>query len=277
MQSMGDHPRDLDPRVVSMRAFDTRPREQAEWHAHPFHEFCLVAESPTNIGKSDRWIAARRDTLIHLPRGERHCFRNDGRQTPRFWVLHFVVSSKERRFEFLGQRGSQAGVWHLSEEQAIAFKTYFLRILREHSEPRVLHLEAEASWLGLLFVQIQRWTMNRGPTLPIHVQPSPELMHMWQLVSECVATPGTLGRRLRREVKNYDSLRRAFKREFGATPREIMRRLRLQHAKNLLLETSLTMKEIASRLGYTRQHEFARTFRRQAGQSPSSWRSSPAF
>ena len=61
----------------------------------------------------------------------------------------------------------------------------------------------------------------------------------------------------------------------GMSPRDMMLRLRLQHAKNLLLESSLTIKEIAERCGYVRQHEFARSFRQQTGVTPRAWRLQP--
>jgi transcriptional regulator GlxA family with amidase domain len=54
-----------------------------------------------------------------------------------------------------------------------------------------------------------------------------------------------------------------------------MLRLRLQHAKNLLLESTMSIKEIAQRCGYHRQHEFARAFRQQTGVAPTTWRLQP--
>jgi len=49
----------------------------------------------------------------------------------------------------------------------------------------------------------------------------------------------------------------------------------MQHAQNLLLESGLSIKEIAARTGYARQHEFARAFRQRVGLTPSEWRRSP--
>jgi two-component system response regulator YesN len=52
-------------------------------------------------------------------------------------------------------------------------------------------------------------------------------------------------------------------------------RTRIQIAKNLLLETPLSIKEIAEELGYMRQHEFSRAFHRVTGRSPTVWRETP--
>ena len=59
------------------------------------------------------------------------------------------------------------------------------------------------------------------------------------------------------------------------TPREMRQRLRIQQAKNLLLETSLSIKEISIRLGYPRQHEFTRDFHQHLGLAPTAWRADP--
>jgi hypothetical protein len=265
-------------RILSMRTFDSRPSQAAEWHAHRFHELCFAADRPTTIGRAGGECAARPDTLFHFPPGERHRYWNTPQQAPRFWVLHFVVGrSHHRRFPFLRGRGLDGGAWPLTAAQTSAFKTHFLRIFRENTEPRPLQGEAQAAWLHLLLVQIQRWAIDPALTVPVNEQPSPELMRMWQLVSECVGRPDELGRRVQSEVRNYDSLRHAFKRVFGSSPHDVLRKLRLQHAKNLLLETSLSIKEIADQLGYNRQHEFTRTFSRQTGLSPSGWRHNPGL
>ena len=259
-----------------MRAFDTRPLQRAEWHLHPVHELCLAADAPTTIGKAAGQIGVAANTLCFFPARERHCYWNDRAQAPRFWVIHFAAGrSGQARFPFLRARGADAGAWPLSDAQLTAFKTHFLRMLREHAEPRPLHLEAQAGWLQLLLVQIQRWAIDPKSTLPIPERLSPGLMRMWQLVNECVGAPDALARRLRQELPNHDSLRHAFKQTFGCSPHELRRKLRLQHAKNLLLETPLSIKEIAGQLGYSRQHEFARTFNRQTGLSPTGWRANP--
>ena len=49
----------------------------------------------------------------------------------------------------------------------------------------------------------------------------------------------------------------------------------MQQAKNLLLETPLSIKAVAAEVGYPEQHEFTRTFRRLVGVSPSRWRDNP--
>jgi len=65
--------------------------------------------------------------------------------------------------------------------------------------------------------------------------------------------------------------------DHGQLPsREMLLRLRMEQARNLLLESNLSIKEISERLGYARQHDFYRAFRQRIGCSPSAWRTRAA-
>ena len=103
---------------------------------------------------------------------------------------------------------------------------------------------------------------------------NPEVTRLWHLVNALAANPEEFLQQIHR-MPNYDSLRHSFKNAFGCSPREMLFRLRIQQAKNLLLETPLSVKEIADRVGYQRQHEFARAFKLEVGVSPSEWRTNP--
>ena len=150
----------------------------------------------------------------------------------------------------------------------------FLQMLNERIRPREFQTQAESAWLRLLLISVHRWvTGDTGDALtPDSV--SPELVRLWHLVNASVGQPAEFQEQIH-TLPNYDSLRHGFKRAFGCSPRDMMLRLRIQHAKNLLLETNLSIKEIADRSGYQRQHEFARAFRQHTGVAPTVWRAQP--
>jgi AraC-like DNA-binding protein len=78
-----------------------------------------------------------------------------------------------------------------------------------------------------------------------------------------------------RSFKSYDSFRYHFKKVYGESPRTVFDRARIDKAKRLLLDQSVTIKDLTRRFGYAHQHEFSRFFRKQTGTSPSEWRKSP--
>lgn len=67
-------------------------------------------------------------------------------------------------------------------------------------------------------------------------------------------------------------LQRAFKQSAGCTLGEHIRDVRLERARALLSGTSLMIKEIALRLGFSSQYGFTVAFQRGSGETPSAYR-----
>lgn len=65
---------------------------------------------------------------------------------------------------------------------------------------------------------------------------------------------------------------RQFKRATGMPPRTYQRRLRVEKAQQMMLESDLPIGEIAACVGYDTPHAFSRMFRALVGASPSEWR-----
>ena len=65
-------------------------------------------------------------------------------------------------------------------------------------------------------------------------------------------------------------LHRLFKRRFGETTYQMVARLQIEQAKELLLQ-GVPGPEIAERLGYTHQSHFSTRFRMATGNSPLRW------
>lgn len=68
------------------------------------------------------------------------------------------------------------------------------------------------------------------------------------------------------------TLMRLFRKHLGMTPSEYRERRRFEQARQMLLDTGLSLKEIAERLGYCSQLYFSTAFRRSAGMPPSEYR-----
>ncbi|MEQ2005293.1 MAG: helix-turn-helix transcriptional regulator [Limisphaerales bacterium] len=254
----------------------SKPCSFSDWHGHAFEEFSLCTGDRAMVGQGGKRIAVPANVLFYYRRGVTHGYWNDAVQSPRFWVLHFAADSPaQAEFDFL--RRDQDAFWTLSPGQVALFEDCYLKLFLEHTQPRRLREQAEATWLRLLFIEVQRWSESenaKGATPPSQAA-SPEVMQLWQLLNESVSEPGQLTQRLQAALPNYDSVRHAFKAAFGCSPKKMLLRLRIQQAKNLLLETRLSMKEIADLVGYPQQHEFTHTFSKMVGVSPTKWRENP--
>lgn len=65
---------------------------------------------------------------------------------------------------------------------------------------------------------------------------------------------------------------RMFKKTFNLTPWEYMLNLRMNHAKELLHNSTLRIKEIAEKAGYKNEFHFSKAFKQHAGVSPREYR-----
>ena len=73
---------------------------------------------------------------------------------------------------------------------------------------------------------------------------------------------------------NHSYLTRIFKKEKGESPLRLINSLRINDAKKLLLNRSLSIKEISEALGFSTQHYFSRIFKEYTGLTPKEYRAS---
>lgn len=67
-------------------------------------------------------------------------------------------------------------------------------------------------------------------------------------------------------------LSRAFRRSYGVTPGQYLREIRVERAKQLLKQPSLSIPQVAAALGFSDQSHLTRTFRRVTGTTPAAYR-----
>jgi AraC-like DNA-binding protein len=79
---------------------------------------------------------------------------------------------------------------------------------------------------------------------------------------------------LARELNvSYSSFRHTFHEHTGSSPHQYLLELRLIRARNLLMQTALSIKEIAQQAGFDDEHYFCRFFKMKTGGTPGQWRS----
>ncbi len=77
-------------------------------------------------------------------------------------------------------------------------------------------------------------------------------------------------------------LRRLFLKRVGSPPQQYLMKIRIEHARRLLDDTELSIREVTTRTGFNDPFYFSRTFRRLCGVSPRTFRcrlrqNSPAY
>lgn len=78
---------------------------------------------------------------------------------------------------------------------------------------------------------------------------------------------------LARELNvSYSSFRHTFQQHTGSSPHQYLLELRLVRARNLLTQTTQSVKEIAQHAGFEDEHYFCRYFKMKTGLTPGQWR-----
>lgn len=264
-----------ESKIISLRTFRNGPNEQCQWHTHPFFEFTLVSEGETTLWHGEREVAAKPRTFFLFVPGERHRFQNNSRQAFRTWVLHFLPGPELIQMKWLRETRAERRQVQLSETGAAEFKRIFVRIHLEHTSNGHWSGTATRAWLVLLLTSLERMIDDARVGPRISVVEDPGLLRLWEWVQEKALHSPDTSAALVDAIPGYEGLRHRFRRHFGMSPREMLLKSRMSLARHLLLETGLSIKEIASKLGYQRQHEFWRAFRKATGVSPSDWRNNP--
>jgi AraC family transcriptional regulator of adaptative response / methylphosphotriester-DNA alkyltransferase methyltransferase len=93
-----------------------------------------------------------------------------------------------------------------------------------------------------------------------------------RIVEEEFASELSLDDIARRVASSRRQLQRAYSEIGRTTFREHLARVRMAHAAEMLAAGSLTVREVARRVGYRQPAQFAKAFRRHVGVAPSDFR-----
>lgn len=236
----------------------------------------MFSDDTCSVGHNGRKYRTKSYTLFLHRRGESHGFWNSSAEAPDLWVIHYAVhDSFYTELPSLISDAPESRMWRLSQAEAAEFRSLFAKISVEAGRSRQEANVLSSAWLQVLLGCLQRWK-SRDPAESFVLHDlEPDLLELWKTINDMVPQPFSSIDRLTEMVDGYDSLRHRFRRVFGQSPRAMMQSLRMQRAQHLLLDGQKSVKEIASSVGYVRQHEFSRAFRKAFGVSPSDWRTRP--
>ena len=266
-----------------LRASVVQPQSETVPHSHEFTECVFIAggHGLHQCGRNPEVPIARGDILI-IPPGGTHAYTSasddlclinflfDTAHLPPVLLELYAKDSYKRLFlkESSRYKGSDFPFFH-PETACFEKMEFYARQLAAISRTPGNHCQK----LGLFMVLLSLLT-NAAESIPGEGSGLPvlDIPKLTAYMENNFQRPVYLEELSRLASVSNATLMRHFRVSFGCTPMEYLRRLRLRHAAELLLNSSLSLKEISDMSGFVTPAYFFRAFRSNYGVSPTKFR-----
>ena len=186
------------------------------------------------------------------------------------WTIHWAVAAGENLRDYLTELGASPQaplVWMGDDLQLARLFNEVVRTLEQGTSfPHLLHAsQALAHLLALMIRHRQEQTRETSDTVQ---RVAEAIIYMSEHLDQPMRV-SALAALANLSPAHFSVL---FKEQTGCSPRDYLHLLRIHRACQLLRNTTLNVKEIATRLGYQDQFHFSRQFKAFQGASPSEYR-----
>ncbi|WAL62522.1 helix-turn-helix transcriptional regulator [Thermocoleostomius sinensis] len=160
-----------------------------------------------------------------------------------------------------------------------AMQTALQHILACPYQGAMKRLYLESKVLELLALQIYQWAEDqtrstKGMARPLRPDDIERLHHAREVLMQNLAHPPSLIDLARQVGLNDYKLKQGFRQVFGTTVFGYLQMHRMNQAKQLLADSTLSVAGVAQKVGYTSQSRFCDAFKRQFNISPKAYRMS---
>lgn len=198
-----------------------------------------------------------------LPSGSRHCYYSDAKEP---WIKTFV--------NFRGAvADGLASAYHLKGivlfpgvEQAVAERFFQIYTMMQNR-----NLE-DAFVIFKTEILIHEIFHILGQKIKSSIGISDEMKKIKDYLETHVSVSVTIDELSALIYRSPDYLIRHFREEFGMTPYKYFIEKKMEAAKTMLRDTSLSVKEIGELVGYEDAHYFSNVFRKESGIPPLQYR-----
>lgn len=250
-------------------------REDSE-RFHRYHEFYYIAEGKCSVFIGQRTYRLQTGDFALIPAGTLHKtdFTSHGQNTK--YVISFSVNTARQIDTFLGTGISgtaiRPGKIKAPVQRREAILLLVNRMLYEFENQPPLGKSLCMALLAELLISLQRYrdgeAENDGNEDAVHGR----MREVAAYLCEHAGEPITLTEVAAHFAVSPSHLSRVFHQETGFGVREYLVHYRIRQACDLLLNTNLSVTQIADRCGFSDSNYFGDAFKKATGLSPREYR-----
>jgi len=229
----------------------SRKTQKGNMHHHPFCKilYCTKGRGVVHLLRSV--VALQKNDILCIPKGMDHQLYLEDECENIFIAIDDFVQPYE-------------GQYKLKDTSHLDIYPIFLQIYRQYSMKQTNWYGIVESLLDVFRQYVIANCLEEGE--------NPYVASFKRLLLSNISTIDfNLNDAMDTVPFSKDYFRKLFKQETGVTPLEYLTNLRIEHAKGLLSNASLTIRQIAAMVGYDDPYYFSRIFKKATGKSPSQW------
>lgn len=245
----------------SLKEFSQPPNCRLPWHEHAHASICFVVSGFYTERARGREQECQSQSMVFKPAAEPHA-DVFGRSGGRCLLIEVLPARAEHVEQFL----------RLTSMPRLARSARLAALgARLHGEFHETDLAASLALEGLILevlADASRSIANESPSAqPRWLRNARDLLH------DQAGDPLTLLGVASAVGVTPSHLARTFRKRYGCTVGEYVRRLRIERAAHELAGSRATISEISARAGFFDQSHFSKVFRRHTGMTPAEYRS----
>ena len=250
-------------------------------HQHSFFEMVYVTEGTGRFyvkeaGYKVSEVSYRAHSLFLIPPETTHCFTIDTHSEYVFirFVIHYVEDYIGKYIaEVFRSRNRQAEILLNQRDRNIAILLFdFIKSEEESRQDGSNYLVQQ--WINSILVIVARNIDKDFSFKNIQTGNANSSSYMLQYIQQHIHQPGLLSAENLGKVFNLSPgyIGSFFKRNFQEPLRQYIARTRIRKVEDLLMNSRMTVKEIAYELGYSDSSHLVKSFRKIYGVSPAEYK-----
>lgn len=248
------------------------------WHEHRNVEMHFVMSGSVTFSVPGKTLDVIGGQAIIIPPNMPHRLQNSSGQMYYRYVLKFSIECEDDEPEAL----FMAQALDVQDVRIIPIYGRVMELLEDCMHEAVERINGfttiiEVNLIGILTAVARELTHSSKVSYAVREKINTDqqrMQHIMSILESDDMTAINIEELAQKVFLSSRQMQRIVQRQYGMTMRELIMKLRLKRAKELLKNPDMPINEIAQQTGFASQQSFSRFFRKMEGEPPASYRNS---